>query len=75
MGELLLLVNMIGALFSEGGGRGQILQGSEGGLRMRGRKVGCIWLVSGHLHFTLHLIERKEKEMSETESLYRFMQQ
>ena len=30
---------------------------------MRGRKVGCIWLVSGHRHFTLHLIERKEKEM------------
>ena len=58
---------MIGALCSEGGGRGQFLQGSEGGLGMRGRKVGCIWLVSGHLHFTLHL-ERKEEEMSETDA-------
>ena len=34
---------------------------------MRGRKVGCLWLVSGHLHFILH-IERKEKEMSETDT-------
>ena len=56
---------MLSAVRGEGGG--QFLQGFEGGLQMRGRKVGCLWLVSGHLHFILH-IERKEKEMSETDA-------